>query len=64
MPEKMTPNASVVLGQVVDALNESLLGFSYDPAAAEEADFAADIIRHLAKTFLRPSTVQADSFWA
>jgi hypothetical protein len=61
--EKMTVKAAHVLGVVVNALNESLDGFSYDPLAAEEGDYAADIVRYLTNSYLTQATVRSPEFW-
>jgi hypothetical protein len=37
--------------------------WDYDPDAAEEADYAADLIRHLALTYLPGANLTDRSWW-
>jgi hypothetical protein len=37
--------------------------WDYDPEAAEEADYAADLIRHLARKYLPGANLTDPSWW-
>ena len=59
----MSSAAKAALASCLDAIVETAQGFDYDPQAAEVGDYAADIIRTLARAYLTEGAVCAEGFW-
>lgn len=63
-PSELRKSAAVVHAEVTSKLAQlSRDAWDYDPDAADEADYAADLIRHLVKTYLQGSNVTDPAFW-